>query len=378
MPSTHSPPRSSRGRSQTIRRAAADLARDAGGARWRTPWPWLVAFLALVGAVNLVVLLAQAPALVHSLYLNADNASALVLPALAGHAPAGSVVNLGDHPWYEAWWYMRATAGLPGYRQLWEAAPFVTGLLGIAAVSACAWFALGRLAALICAVALLAASEVLRALLYTPDAHGLIVVHLGVLCGALLLVQRSSRAGPPAWGSLLLLGVPLVLVTGAGFTDQLLLVGGLGPFVLAPPLCWLRTGSRAWRAVSAFALATALLSGLLALLLAHVMREQHVVHAPFPIDFVGAEAILTGLQNLLVAFTALGGGSFFGAPVSGVNLLTFAAGALALLALAATLRALWRWGSVWFTPETPPRAYTPAYAGAAGSADNDVAAASSR
>jgi hypothetical protein len=32
---------------------------------------------------NLVVLIAQAPALVRSLYLNADNASALVLPALA-------------------------------------------------------------------------------------------------------------------------------------------------------------------------------------------------------------------------------------------------------------------------------------------------------
>jgi hypothetical protein len=40
----------------------------------------LVALLGLVGVVNLVVLLAQARALVHSLYLNADNASALVLP----------------------------------------------------------------------------------------------------------------------------------------------------------------------------------------------------------------------------------------------------------------------------------------------------------
>ncbi len=360
-----------------LRAAIGALARPPRGTTWRSPWALLVALLALVGVVNLVVLLAQAPTLVHSLYLNADNANALVLPALAGHAPAGAVVNLGDHPWYEPWWYMRATAGLPGYRQLWEAAPFVSGLLGIAAVAACAWFALGRLAALICAVALLAASEVLRALLYTPETHGLIVLHLGVLCGALLLVHRWSRAGPLAWGPLLLLGVPLVLFTGAGFTDQLLLVSGLGPFVLAPLACWLRWRSRAWGAVSAFAIATALLAGLLALLLAHVMREQHVVHAPFPIDFVGPEAILTGLQNLLVAFSALGGGSFFGAPVSGANLLTFAAGALALLALAATLRTLWRWSGM-STPATPPRAYARTHARAAGSAQDVVTASVSR
>jgi|ERR1700722_16934533 len=379
MSSTRSLPRLASAREHTLRSTIGSLTRPPRGATWRSPWTWLLALLALIGAVNLVVLLAQAPALVHSLYLNADNATSLVLPALAGHAPAGSVVNLGDHPWYEPWWYMRATAGLPGYRQLWEAAPFVTGLLGIAAISACAWFALGRLAALICAVALLAASEVLRALLYTPETHGLIVLHLGVLCGALLLVYRSSsRAGPPALGRLLLLGVPLVVFTGAGFTDQLLLVSGLGPFVLAPLVCWLRLDSRPWRAVAAFAVATALLSGLLALLLAHVMQEQHVVHAPFPIDFVGPEAMLMGLQNSIVAFTAIGGGSFFGAPVSGTNLLTFAAGALVLLALAATLRVLWRWGGVpaqAAPPRAPAREPAPAYARAAGSAQHTAAPA---
>jgi hypothetical protein len=362
-------------RQRPLRSTLGSLTRPPRDATWRSPWTWLLALLALVGVVNFVVLLAQGPELVHSLYLNADNASSLVLPALAGHAPAGSVVNLGDHPWYEPWWYMRATAGLPHYRQLWEIAPFVTGLLGIAAVSASAWLALGRLAALISAVALLAASEALRVVLYTPETHGLIVVHLGVLCVALLLVLRWSRARRPALGRLLLLGVPLVLFTGAGFTDQLLLVSGLGPFVLAPLVCWLRLGSRAWRTVSAFALATAVLSGVLALLLAHVMQDQHVVHAPFPINFVSSEAILTGLQNLLVAFTTLGGGSFFGAPVSGVNLFTFVAGALVLLALAVTLRVLWRWGGT--LVQTVQRR-APARTRAAGPAQDKVSGAASR
>lgn len=298
--------------------------------------------VALVGIANFVVLLAQASALVHGLYLNADNASAFVLPALAGHAPPGSVVNLGDHPWYEMWWFMRATAELPGHRGLWEAAPILFGLLGIAAVTACAWYALGWLAGLLSGVALLAASESLRGVLYVPESHGLIVLHLGVLSGALLIVHRRALGGELGSRALLVVGVPLVVFTGAGLTDQLLSVSALGPFLLAPPICWLRLRSRAWRTVSLFALVTGVGSGLLALLLTHLMQEQHVVHAPFPINFV-SEAWLVGLQNLIVTFLTLGGGDFFGASVSGHNLRTFIIGALILLALAGILRSLWRW-----------------------------------
>lgn len=292
---------------------------------------------------NLVVLLAQARALLRSIYTNADNASALVLPALSGRAPAGSVVNLGDHPWYEPWWYMRATAGLPHYHQLWEVAPIALGLLGIVAVTACTWRALGRLAGLVCGAALIAVSEPLRQDLYVPEAHGLVLLHLGVLCVVLLIVLAWARAGRLTAVRLLLLSVPFVAFTGAGLTDQLLLVSGLGPFVLAPLLCWWRLRTRVWLAVSGFALGTAVLSGVLALELAHVMQEQHVVHAPFPIDFVAVGSIVAGFENLLAASLALGGGSFLGGPVSGENLFTFLAGILVLLALAFVARALWRW-----------------------------------
>jgi hypothetical protein len=292
---------------------------------------------------NVGVLLAQAHALIRSLYLSADNASGLVLPALASHAPPGSVVNLGDHAWYEAWWFMRATASLPDYRALWEVAPFVFGLLGVGVVAACAWWALGRLAALLSAVVLLATSEAQRTILYVPDNHGMTVLHAAVLCGALLVVYRRSLATRVTPRFLLLIGVPLVAFTGLGLTDQLLFVNGLVPFAFAPLLCWWRIPSRAWRTVSAFAIVAAVLSALLALLLTHIAQDQHVVHAPFPIEFVSSEALVAGLQNLLAAFLALGGGDFFGASVSGGNLFVFLAGALIFVALAATLRLLWRW-----------------------------------
>jgi len=315
-------------------------AASAGRVRVLPALAWLAA---LAGLANLVVLAAQAASLVHSLYLNADNASALVMPALAGHLPAGAVVNLGNHAWYEPWWFMRATAGLPGYRQLWEAAPIVGGLLGSAAVAACAWWALGRVAGLACAAVLFAASEAQRWILYVPESHGLVVLHLAALCAALLFAAERSHAGRLSRGASVAVAAPLVLFTGAGLTDQLLLASALPALVLAPALCWWRTRADSWRSVSAFSLAVAVLSALLALLLTHVMQDRNVVHAPFPVDFVGSESIFAGIQNLIATLCSLGGGDFFGAPASGANLLTFLAGALTLLALAAVLAALWRW-----------------------------------
>ncbi|HEY5193230.1 MAG TPA: hypothetical protein VIJ39_05095 [Solirubrobacteraceae bacterium] len=336
-------------------RREGTLARSLGRLGQQRLYWWLVGVAVLVACVNLGVLIAQAHALIHNVYLNADNASALVLPALVSHAPAGSIVNLGNHPWYEPWWFMRATFGLPGYRSLWEAAPFLFGLLGLATVSACAWRALGRLAGLLCGLTLLATSEALRGILYVPESHGAIVLHVGVLCGALLIIYRMALNLRLKWVVLLLVGVALVVFTGAGLTDQLLLVSGLGPYMLAPLLCWLRFKSRTWRTVSLFALVTGVLSVLFGLFLTNIMQEQHVIHANFPVAFVNSEVLLTNLQNVIATLATLGGGDFFGASASGMNLLTFVAGALTLVGLAAVLRVLWSWrNSIYRSSEIHP------------------------
>src|ERR1700728_957706 len=93
---------------------------------------WLARIAVVVGGLNVVVLLAQARSTIHQLELNADYSMSLMLPALSGHAPAGSVITLGNHPFYEAWWFERATIGLPHFRFIWEAAPFAVEGAGIA------------------------------------------------------------------------------------------------------------------------------------------------------------------------------------------------------------------------------------------------------
>ena len=238
---------------------------------------------------------------------------------------------------------MRATVGLPGYRRLWEAAPFVFVLLGIAVVSVCAWWALGRLAGLLCAVALVAASETLRQILYVPESHGAIVLHVAVLCAALLAVYRTALAHRPRPAVLLLVGVPLVIFTGAGLTDQLLLVSGLAPFVLAPLLCWWRFRSVAWRIVSAVCPRDGhpLGAGRSAVDAYHAGTGRGSRAFPDRLRDFGSDP--HGFAESAGDRCRLGGGSFFGTSASGPNLLTFVAGALTLLAFAAILRALWHW-----------------------------------
>lgn len=106
--------------------------------------------------------------------------------------------------------------------------------------------------------------------------------------------------------------------------------------LVAPAIEGLAHGQR-------FAIAVGVLSALLELMLAHVAQGQHVVHAPFPIEFVSSEALVASLQNLIAAFVALGGGDFFGASASGGNLFIFIVGVLVLAALVATLSLLWCW-----------------------------------
>lgn len=303
---------------------------------------WLAALVAVVGVGNAVVLLAQARDLVHALYLNADNASALVLPALAGHLPGGTVVNLGNHPWYEPWWLMRATDGLPHYRALWEAAPFAFTLLAIAIVALCATWALGRIAGLLSAVALIAGSETLRGIVLVPESHGALVLHTALLSAGLLVVHWALTSAQRPLLVEVLVGVPLAVLTAAGVTDQLLLIGGVAPFALAPLLCWLRLRTRVWREVSIFAVVITAASVIGGSMLSNAMQEQGVIHTPFPIDFATTEALFTNLGNTLGAFTALGGGAFFGQPASGTTFFTAASGVLILAALGAVLHTLWR------------------------------------
>jgi hypothetical protein len=295
-----------------------------------------------VGAINVVVLLAQATATIHSLDLSSDYAVSLVLPTLAGHVPAGSVISLGNHAYYEAWLFERATAGLPHSRFIWEAAPFVVVGAGIALIAWCTWVAVGGLAAIIAVVALVSISDAWRVVLAMPTGRVGIAVHGGALCGVLLILAEASRTPRLSRPWLIALTVFTVLFGALAASDSLVAVTVVLPYVVAPWLWWAYERSHQALRVSVYALVTGGAALLGAALITSWMHHDHIVHSPYPVVFTTVASLVTNVQDLIGAWAGLGGGAFFGLPASGVNLLLFGAGALALAALAYVLWVLWR------------------------------------
>jgi hypothetical protein len=328
--------------SRTVRTNSILALRPSRAARDR----WLVPTLLIAGAVNLVVLLAQLPGLVRSLYENADSATALVLAdGLGASHDASRVVTLGHYHYYEAWLLEKATAGLPDHWQLWEAIPFVIAFVGIALMVWAAWRALGAFAALLAGVVMVALGDEMREVLFTPDTHGYFVVHAALLAGALVFVADRASRGRLTWQLLVGVGVPLAALSTLGATDQLFEFVALPSFALAGCLGWWRHPGADQRNIAFFCIAVCGVSIVGCQLLDSAMIENGVVSQLFPLAFVGAEALLSNVQVAVTAVAYLGGGSFWGAPVKGTQLLVFAVGALALVGVGALLRFLWRYAS---------------------------------
>ena len=309
------------------------------------------AVLLAVGVISLIVMIVQAPADVRQLYRDADTAVAFVLPQLAGHSPHGAVIDLGNHNWYEAWWFERATIGLPDHFLIWEVAPFVVYLLGIAAVCWGVGLALGYRAALYTAVALLVVGNQMRQVVFEPDVRVGLLVHMGLACVALVAVWGRACAGRLSGRWLLGVGAALTLFTAAGGTDQLLMIDGVAPFVLAAWLWWWRNGSREARSVALFATAVGLSSLIGEVLLTTVMVRAGVSSSLNlnSFQFVPAAALVTDVENTIVAWVSFADGNFFGTPVNKASILVFLLGTLSLLGLAVgvnlTLRTSRRWWS---------------------------------
>ncbi|MGH3009946.1 MAG: hypothetical protein ACRDLM_11155 [Gaiellaceae bacterium] len=297
--------------------------------------------LGAVAAVSVLALLAALSSLVPELYLNPDIASAPVIGSLMAHAPAGSVVTLGNYPWYEPLWLMEATRSLPAHRQIWEAIPIVGSLLAIALVVWAARRALGGWAALVTAAILLSTTGATRFVLLTPSAHWPNVLHVAVLA-AVLVYLNGRRARLPT-GTLVAGGVALTIFTAAGATDTLFLVDGLLPFVVTALVGWWRTRHPVQRRIAVFSLAVGLGGLIGGLLLRALMRHDHVIPTPFfhP-AFIASGSVGRNIETLLESFVAAGGGNFFGSAFHMLSVLAFVAAVLTFVAGVKVVLGCWR------------------------------------
>lgn len=319
---------------------------DLPTSRWRTialggRWPtWLLGGAA---ALNVIVLLTQLRGFIDGLYRNPDIAFSEVLAALSGSAGPGRVVVLGSHPFYEAWWLEKATAGLPHHWQIWEGMPFVIAFLGIALMAWAAWRALGAFAALLTTTVMVALGNGMQLILFSSDAHGYSIAHGALVAAATAFLAERAVRGRLSWSLLAGVGVPLTLLTAVGATDPLFEFVFLPSLAVAGCVAWWRHPGYAQRQLAVFCVAMSVASIVGAQLLDALMRSEHVIASFFPITFLGSTSIVAKIQTTIVSLVALGGGEFFGRPTAGTSLLVFTIGALAIVAVLAVLKLMWHY-----------------------------------
>ena len=310
------------------------------GDRPRDPLHWLSPWLPVaIGAFGALVVLVRLPHIIGVLYTDGDVASAPMIAALVGHAPSSRTVLLGQFPWYESLWFMRLTHGLPGYREIWEAAPVAFTAVGYGLVVACAWVCFGRTRALLVGALLAGITVALRKTLFTLDFHGPLVIHDCVLLAALVLVLRA-RLNSWAVGALAALAGAITALGVA--SDKTMFIAGIVPMLLVGILLWARTGRARERRAALFAFVVCALAVLGGELAAMAMHNDRVTPTGYAVSFVAPNHLVANLEIFIDAFAYLVGGNFFGAPAGGTSFLTFAAAVLGFAALFAVVRWLWR------------------------------------
>lgn len=275
---------------------------------WSRIWPWLP--VAFAGAY-VIVMLVRFSALITAVNMNSDAAVAPVIGQLLGSAPNGSQAILGNHPWYEPLLFLRATAGLPAHRQLWDVTPAAWFFAGIAILAWATWRAFGAWSAALVASALACAGEGARTMLFAFDFHGMALLHT-IMLGALIVWLAGSAERLRAW-QLASIAIGMGALSAAPVaSDELFLYWGLLPMVLASGLLVWRTRSRAhWitLAVATTIVVIALVGGHL---LNQALAEQGWISNHFPLTFVSPEAILNNFSLMVQSYSLLAGGSFFG------------------------------------------------------------------
>jgi hypothetical protein len=309
--------RASRGRSTALGRVLGI----------RKHWRYLPLAIA---SVYLIVLVAQFPAIVRTIYQNADAAIPQQLAELMS-AHSGTVV-LGQSAWYSTLLFDLATRWTPFYRALWDLAPFIATAISFAAVVSATSRVAGRWAAAITFSLLVCAGAPVLSQLGILDNHVLTWLSDSLLIAGLVWVLYPVR--PIHRSRWLPVAIVLGLVVALNLaSDPLIYAGGIVPMLVGAVFAWRRSSSvRTFEGVL-YALVTSAVAIVGSILVAHFMRQQDIIPEPgFHITFAqtGALAEHFGLWWQTISIL---GGNFYSRSIAPVPIIYFSAAALTVAAV---------------------------------------------
>ncbi len=315
------------GAASTNARAAVLRLRDRLAPPARRLWPWVPV---LFGVVYALLLLTSLRSVVQSIYRSADSSSALTIGQAYPDRPAGSIVTLGNFPWYSTLWFEQLTRGLPAHREIWQVAPWMFSLAGVGMVAWSTVRAAGRWAGTMAGLALACAAPPLLTYQFSWSVHAWTFFHVCLL--GFFLVLWAIHGGRLGGSVLHLAGCAfLAAATAVGLaSDTLLTPAGLAPFLVAGLALAVMLPAPAGRRIGASALGVSVVSAVGASIIGHAMRADGVHTYPFDLFFAPWNRIVPNARLSAQSLAFLFNGDFGGEKVAAKSVLTFAC-ALAIL-----------------------------------------------
>jgi hypothetical protein len=279
--------------------------------------------------------------IITSVYVDSDAAMAGVLGQAIDHIAAGSYVSLGNHPWYEEWLFLLATRGAPSHRQLWEIAPALWSLSGLAIFAWTARAVFGSLSAGLCGAALLCVGAFGRFCFLAINWHSLSLVH--TILVALAAVWLVGRIGEISWRPIILLALGLGVVSALPTaSDSLFPFWALAPLVAASVAVAWRAPSRERVRLATFVAIVLTVAATGGVIVASSMRASGVTARELPITLVAVGRIGHNIVLLGESYAYLGGGRLTAPRLNAQSVLAPASASLVLIALIAGLAQLVR------------------------------------
>ena len=251
---------------------------------------------------------------------DSDAISPLFIAATIDEVPDADI-HMAGFGHYLTLGYTRATEWLPFYREVWEITPVALWIASVALVVWAAWRTYGKWAAVLTGVLGLCVSPNLLYLLFSSSHHTWTLYASAIAIALVVFLTGQTRSGARVW---IVAGAAALVLGGALASDRLVLLGAIGPLVLAGAGVAVRHPTSQGRMVGLVTGAVAIGAIAIAAGVTQVMEASGFVTFPRAEGWAEADQFVPHAGTYLEETFRMLNGHFFGQPLSIESTLAFA------------------------------------------------------
>jgi hypothetical protein len=241
-------------------------------------------------------------------------------------------IHTGNFGHYIVIWYARATEWLPFYREVWQAIPPAMWIASVGIVVWAAWRTVGSRAAVLTGVLGLCVSPFVLFVVFSSSYHSWTLYTPAIAMGLVVFLALQAGMSARIW----VVAVAAALVLGAVLaSDPLVLLGSIGPLLLAGAGVAIRHPTRQGRTVGLVAGSVAIAAIAIAAGVTQIMQASGFVTDSSSEGWIETHLFFSQAAAFLDEAIWMLNGYFFGQPRSIESALSLAVALGAVVALVA-------------------------------------------